>query len=256
MFSSISEFFAFDYGSCDLDVNGFYKLECISGTCSKCNLTAPFKREDFNIPNPDKITFNQFLTDKYEYTNSKGVTKIGSRTARTSRAEKFDEFERNLYSKQHAYLLHHYERKNDIYHWPLIKENGLGYAFHMDYSENIQNTPKHQPQDAHFNPAQHTLHCTVVYPAYDSNNVNYAYHVSRDNVHDGSFTSTVIDDLLKSNNEVKHYPVIRFKSDNFMVQYCCRYIFPFYSNLSQQLNKVIIIYYRVNGHGCGLVRKP
>ena len=120
-----------------------------------------FKREDFNIHNQDEITFNQFLTDKYEYTNSKGVTKIGSsadkyeytnskgvtkigsrtdnyeytnskgvtkigsRTARTSITEKFDEFEENLYLKQHAYLLHRYECKNDIYHWLLIKENGL-----------------------------------------------------------------------------------------------------------------------------------
>ena len=83
MFSSISEFFAFNDGSCDLDVNGFYKLECISGMCSKCNLTKPLKREDFNIPNPDEITFNQFLTEKYEYSNYKGVTKIGSITATT-----------------------------------------------------------------------------------------------------------------------------------------------------------------------------
>ena len=36
-------------------------------------------------------------------------------------------------------------------------------------------------------------------------------------------------------------------------QYCCLHVFQAYLNLSKELDKVIILYYGVNGHGRGLV---
>ena len=121
----------------------------------------------------------------------------------------------------------------------------------MDYSENISNSPKYEPQDAHFSSKQISLHCTVVHPV--DANVSYAYHLSDDKCHDSAFTSNAIDDLLETYHEYKNYPVLRLKSDNCSSQYCCRYIFPYYSELSIKLNKPVILYYGVNGQVRGLV---
>ena len=202
IFMSISEFFAnADNRNCELDANGFWQLRCINGTCTDCELIKPFKRE----------------------------VKNGARTIRKTFIESFEEFESNLYTKQNVYLLHRYECRNDQYHWPIIRGNCLGYTYHMDYSENISNSPKYEPQDAHFSSKQISLHCTVVHPV--DADVSYAYHLSDDKCHDSAFTSNAIDDLLETYHEYKNYPVLHFKSDNCSSQYCCRYSFPYYSEL-------------------------
>ena len=43
------------------------------------------------------------------------------------------------------------------------------------------------------------------------------------------------------------------KSDNCSCQYKCRFLFAFYKNLAKQLDKPVIAYYGVCGHGKGLV---
>ena len=176
----------------------------------------------------------------------------GSRTIRKSFAENFETFEKNLYDNQYLYLLHRYECLNDIYHWPSIKDDGLGFCFHMDYLENLSSIPKYEPQDAHFNSRQLSLHCTVVQAVIDEQ-IKYAYHISEDKKKDYLFIATVINDLLVTFDDYKKYRLLRFKSDNCSYQYCCKYLFPFYQDLSIRLSKPVICYFGVNGHGRGLV---
>lgn len=249
---SLSDFFAYNSGNCDLDINGFHKLKCISGTCDDCSLIKPFTLDDFDssIVN-GTLTFYQFVIDDYKYVNKKGDSMQGKRTVRKNVTEEFQILEDNLYSKRLPYLLHRFECLNDIYHWPLIKGNGLGFCFHMDYSENIQNSPKYEVQDAHFNSRQLSLHCTVVNSA--EGDIDYAYHFSDNKQHDWAYTSLVMKDLLEKYDGSLDLPVLRFKSDNCSTQYCSRYLFGFYRSLSMKMNKPILYYYGVNGHGRGLV---
>ena len=60
-------------------------------------------------------------------------------------------------------------------------------------------------------------------------------------------------DLLKLFSDAVDYSLIRIKSDNCSTQYCCLHVFRRYSDLSKKLNKTVILYYGVNGHGRGLV---
>ena len=59
------------------------------------------------------------------------------------------------------------EIHNDAHHWLQILSNfdlfQLNYIFHQDYLENINCSPKFDPQDAQFTSKQTSLHCTVVY---------------------------------------------------------------------------------------------
>ena len=112
---------------------------------------------------------------------------------------------------------------------------------------------KHEPQDAHFNSNQTSLHNTIVYPANDSSNITYAYHLSDIKIHNSIFVAHVTNDLLQKFPEVENFPIIRFKSDNCPAQYCCKYVFPFYLDLANKLNKPVLVYYGVNGHGWGMV---
>ena len=165
------------------------------------------------------------------------------------------EFEEDLYKRGRQYLLHRYECKNDQHHWPLILANGLGTTFHMDYSENLSTTPKFQPQDAHFNNKQTSLHCVVVYllDANGDNSPKYAFHFGEDKSHDSVFTEAVIRDLLSHYPQYKTFDILRFKSDNCTTQYCCRFVFYFYRALAAEIGMTIIIYFGINGHGRGLV---
>ena len=77
--------------------------------------------------------------------------KVGSRTVRKEDTKRnSQEFLNELYHDGKTYLIHRYEIRNDLYHWPkILGSNGV--CFHMDYSENLSNTPKFAPQDTHFN---------------------------------------------------------------------------------------------------------
>ena len=61
--------------------------------------------------------------------------------------------------------------------------------------------------------------------------------------------------LLKHIVSIKeeNHDILRFKSDNCSTQYKSKYVFNFWSSLAKKLNKTIIVYYGVSGHGKGLV---
>ena len=134
----------------------------------------------------------------------------------------------------------------------MIKDNGLGFIFHLDYSENIICTEKICPQDSHFDAKQISLHCAVIFSALNSD-VHYSFHLNDDKHHDTAFTTEVILDLLNKFPDYEMYPVLRFKSDNCSSQYCCKFLLPFYKDLAQKLAKPVLLYYGVNGHGRGVI---
>ena len=63
------------------------------------------------------------------------------------------------------YLKHRFYLQINKYHWKKVLNSvsEIGPIFHLDYSENLQTTPKFEPQAAHFNKRQHLLHCAVAH---------------------------------------------------------------------------------------------
>ena len=122
------------------------------------------------------------------------------------------------------------------------------WLYHMDFSENISQHFKYEPQFSHFNKKQYSLHCTVrhkVNSSYDD-----YYHLSEEMKHKHSFTSAAVEHLLQSYSE---YSIIRFKLDNCATQYKCKWIFRFWSSLALNKKTKVILYYVVSGHGKGLL---
>ena len=106
---------------------------------------------------------------------------------------------------------------------------------------------KIEPQSAHFNKDQYTLHCTVA-RSFDEDAFNkYIYHFSNDTSHDSQF-SYAVDELMTNNDQCL---IFSFKSDNCSQQYKSRFVFANWRALKN--NKTIILYYGVSGHGKGLV---
>ena len=118
----------------------------------------------------------------------------------------------------------------------------------MDFSENLELTPKNEVQSAHYTKRQHSLHCTVVYLARD--NYRFHYHLSDETAHNASFLEVVVGKLLE---KYSNGSVLRFKTDNCSAQYKCRYVFNFWRDLAVTTKKIIITYFGVPGHGKGLV---
>ena len=234
--------------------NGFFKESCITSNCEfdSCKQEPKYKLSDFDCSPDAKTKYHQFVTDIVPYKNKKGEDKKSTRTVRKDFEADFSNLKETFDNLAIKYLLHRFECKNDSFYWPqILAARDLGYIFHMDYSENISATPKEEPQDAHFSGKQTSLHCTVAY--LPDGNHQYQYHMSDDLGHDTTFTVHVVRDLLAQYSDYKNYDLVRFKSDNCSVQYCCKNVFFQYSQLSQEINKPIIIYYGIAGHGRGLV---
>ena len=79
----------------------------------------------------------------------------------------------------------------------------------------------------------------------------YIYHLSNVLNHNSLFTIEVIEDLLQMVDIINN--IIRFKMDNCSAQYKCKYIFALLRDLALNIQKTIIFYYGVKGHGKGLV---
>ena len=61
--------------------------------------------------------------------------------------------------------MHKYQVYNDKYEWKIIQQTTeeLGVIFHGDYSENMTQIHKMEPQSSHFNKTAYSLHCTVMH---------------------------------------------------------------------------------------------
>ena len=96
-----------------------------------------------------------------------------------------------------TYLCHKYQVYNDQYQWKyILQKKQYGDIFHFDFSENITQMLKQEPQSSHFNKDQFTLHCAVRYCMDDS--VKYEYHFSNDTKHDSATVSLLTHELVNS----------------------------------------------------------
>ena len=162
----------------------------------------------------------------------------------------YEELVKIAWKMQKQYLVHKYEVFNDMHHWPVILSttSEMGPTYHLDFSENISQMHKFKPQSSHFNKAWYSLHCTVRYGA---NGNLYLCHLSDEKRHDYVFTAADVEHIISIEEE--NHNILRFKSDNCSTQYKSKYVFNFWSSLAKKLNKTIIVYYGVSGHGKGLV---
>ena len=121
----------------------------------------------------------------------------------------------------------------------------------MDFSENLSQMHKFEPQSSHFSKSQYSLHCTIKHcPESDHSPHQYMYHLSDVMQHNHAFTAAVVEHILS----LEVLPdIIRFKSDNCSTQYKSKYVFSFWSSLAKKLSRNVIVYYGVSGHGKGLV---
>ena len=86
----------------------------------------------------------------------------------------------------------------------------------MDFSENLTQLFKYEPQSSHFKKSQYSLHCTVKHTGLEESSYHYLYHLSNVMQHDLTFTSAVVNEIIKSNGIPE---IICFKSDNCSTQY-------------------------------------
>ena len=92
----------------------------------------------------------------------------------------------------------------------------------MDFSENLTQLFKYEPQSSHFNKSQCSVHCTIEHTGDDETPFCSIFHLSDEMKHNHSFTSAVVNDII-----------LRFKSDNCSTQYKCKWVFRFWSNLEK-----------------------
>ena len=79
-----------------------------------------FEISDFESQH--SIKYYQFVTEKYTYMTRTGVNKEGKRTKITEICEPFEKSKEEFDEKGKTYLIHRYEIKNNLFHWPQILE--------------------------------------------------------------------------------------------------------------------------------------
>ena len=68
-----------------------------------------------------------------------------------------------LHSLKKMYTSQKYQVFSGQFQWPKIISlcNSISRIYHMDYSENLSQQYKFEPQSYHFNKSQYSLHCTL-----------------------------------------------------------------------------------------------
>ena len=145
--------------------------------------------------------------------------------------------------------MHKYHVNNYICYCPQILSSieTIGPIYHMDFSENLPQLFKHEPQSSHFNKKRYSLHCTVMH---DKEGNKSIYHLSDHFEHNFAFTFCVMNHLTSLSNEASF---IGFKSDNCSTQYKCKYVFGKFAELAAERGVPVVWCYGVSGHGKGLV---
>ena len=81
----------------------------------------------------------------------------------------------------------------------------IGVIYHMDYSENLSQQYKYEPQSSHFNKNQYSLHCTVKHTGAINSPYEYIYHLSDEKKHNFAFTSVAVNHILELNHPMQYY---------------------------------------------------
>ena len=247
---SITEFFM-GSSTCEKShENGYFRWSCVSGKCKSCKNHKPIPLQCQNSSTTISVT--QFETTAKLYKkdiNGVMTEKISKKTERVEHQLSFQEIYEKLAGQRQQYLMHRFQVLNDRFHWPRVLAASTGPTYHYDFSENLPQMYKYEPQSSHFNKNQYSLHCTVKH--LEDGSFKYLYHLSNDMKHDHAFTSAVVRHLNEI--ETEQSSIIRVKSDNCSVQYKSKKVFRFWRMFAQETHKTIIVYYGVSGHGKGLV---
>ena len=109
------------------------------------------------------------------------------------------------------YLVHRFLVVENTHHWKIIlaDQSESKPIWHMDFSENLQFTPKYEVQDVHFSKRQFSQHCTV---QYTGDEAKYPYHLSDELSHNINFVAAVVHDIVSKHSEKTD--LFRFMSDN------------------------------------------
>ena len=105
----------------------------------------------------------QFQPTKTRFFNTQGKPVEYTRCARTELKALLNDMQRLLIEGGIGYLQHCFFVSLDKAFWLRFKSECLCPIIHIDYSENIQLTPKNEVQSAHYSGRQHTLHCSVLF---------------------------------------------------------------------------------------------
>ena len=234
---------------CDNGENGYYKLKCISDKCSQCKNANEIDLKCKHSETELKVSQFEQTNNEYKCLNKptgKMETKTSKRTEKVEKVMTYKDLFNKLFSLKKQYCLHKYQVYNDMFHWPKILESVSDYGpiYHMDYSENLSQLFKYEPQSSHFSKQQYSLYCTVKHCDNDTP-FEYLYHLSDDMKHDHAFTNSVVNHILENNPQSE---IIHFKSDNCSTQYKCKWIFKLWYNIAKRDNKIVLIYFGVSGH--------
>ena len=250
--NSISEFLTKGV-VCPKGENGYTDLACINETCGSKDCKISIDLSPL-VNMEKKWKYYAFEVIKIPYVNKKGENKISKQCTRVDKEATLEAIIGEVNKIASKYLYHRYLVVNDGFIWPKILSTATAEApiFHLDYSENLQCTPKYEPQAHHFSGTQVVLHCSVIHQSLSNN--AYVYHFTDDKKKDQNTTLYIVKDLVTTFVDTsKPGSIIRLKSDNCQEQYKCRSVFGQYVKLAKELGCPVLVYYGVAGHGKGLV---
>ena len=89
--------------------------------------------------------------------------KISKKTERIEHTLTFGETTNCTPSRKCIQAIYKYQVFSGQFQWPKILSlcNSISRIYHMDYSENLSQQYKFEPQSYHFNKSQYSLHCTL-----------------------------------------------------------------------------------------------
>ena len=146
----------------------------------------------------------------------------------------------------HKSLVH-----DDIYHWSriLATVTESGWICHMDFSEKLSQKHKYEPQSAHFNKYNYSLHLLLNIWII-SHHTYIIIHFSGDMKQDSAFTSAVVQHFF---HDCELPYIIHIKSHNCSTQFKCGLAFGVafgeYLKLAKTFDWTIIKYYWPSSHG-------
>ena len=254
IYNSASEFFMCQ-SQCQKGSNSYWKWKCCSLKCSSCRNIKPATKKCQSSQETVNVYQFELTETPYKKIDKSGNTieKVSKKTDKVEHELTYKELYEKLSKLKKEYTCHKFQVYNDIHHWPKVVSttSEIGSIYHMDFSENLSQMHKFEPQPSHFSKSQYSLHCTIKHcPESDHSPHQYMYHLSDVMQHNHAFTAAVVEHILS----LEVLPdIIRFKSDNCSTQYKSKYVFSFWSSLAKKLSRNVIVYYGVSGHGKGLV---
>ena len=87
------------------------------------------------------------------------IEKVSEKTERVEYSLTFKELYQKFVACKKVYTSHKYQVYNNQFHWPKILAScdQIGDIYHMDFSENLSQQYKYEPQSCHFNKQQYLL---------------------------------------------------------------------------------------------------